>query len=106
MSSRPQAPTVVATAASQDFGSVTSQATTMEVPPSLSIIAFVASAFFATESISATFTPSRASRIAAARPLPMPSAREPAPVTIATLPLSPISGMCRASCVPGVPFVI
>ncbi len=41
--------------------------------------------------------PSRASRMAAARPLPMPSAREPAPVTIATLSFRPISGIARSS---------
>jgi hypothetical protein len=38
--------------------------------------------------MSVTLAPARASRIGVARPLPMPSAREPAPVTIATLPAS------------------
>src|SRR5215813_3916589 len=44
-------------------------------------------------SMSATTTrvPARASRIAAARPLPMPSATAPPPDTIATLPAKPAS---------------
>jgi hypothetical protein len=35
--------------------------------------------------------------MAAARPLPMPSAREPAPVTMATFPFNPMSGMFHIS---------
>ena len=46
----------------------------------------VSSARAATRSAHNTLAPSRANRIAAALPLPMPAPRDPAPVTIATLP--------------------
>src|SRR5690606_28050385 len=46
------------------------------------------SAHSCTASIKAKRAPSRASRMAAARPFPMPSAREPAPVTMAVRPAS------------------
>src|SRR5438045_8196455 len=42
----------------------------------------------ASRSTAKTFAPSSAKRAAMARPLPQPGPTEPAPVTIATLPLS------------------
>src|SRR6202050_1638075 len=58
----------------------------LAVPPSLAIIAAVSSADLRSRSTSRTLAPSRASRIAAARPLPMVSPGVcPAPTTIPTL---------------------
>ena len=57
-------------------------------PPSDVIISRVSAARASTWSTSSTFAPSRAIRIAAALPLPMPSPLDPAPVIIATLPSS------------------
>src|SRR3954466_12869339 len=48
----------------------------------------VASRFFSFVSTAKTRAPSSAKRVAIARPLPHPGPTEPAPVTIATLPLS------------------
>src|SRR5215510_5743625 len=56
--------------------------------PSCLIMACVVSTHSRWVSSSATLAPCRASSTAAARPLPMPSPREPAPVTMATLPAS------------------
>jgi hypothetical protein len=93
MSSRPQASTVALTEAALETGSATSATTIIDVPPSASIIALVASTHSFIASSNATLAPSRASNMAAARPLPMPSPREPAPVTIATLSLRPVWGI-------------
>src|SRR5918995_7335500 len=51
----------------------------------------VRSASFRSRSATSTRVPARASRIAAARPLPMPSPAAPPPDTIATLPAKPAS---------------
>src|SRR5688572_24680322 len=51
----------------------------------------VRSASFRSRSATSTLVPARASRIAAARPLPMPSPAAPPPDTIATLPVKPAS---------------
>src|SRR5579859_5673776 len=60
---------------------------TKACPPSPSIISSVSSTHSRTVSTSATRAPSRAHSTAVARPLPIPpGAREPAPVTIVTLP--------------------
>jgi hypothetical protein len=99
MSSRPQASTVALTEAALETGSAASAAATIDVPPSASIIALVASAHSFIASSNATLAPSRASNMAAALPLPMPSSREPAPVTIATLSLRPIWGIRSRSSV-------
>src|SRR4030081_3860970 len=56
-------------------------------PPSASIRRLVSSAHCAVVSTSITCAPCRARMTDVARPLPIPSAREPAPVTMATLPL-------------------
>ena len=55
-------------------------------PPSDLMISRVSLALSSTWSTSSTLAPSRAIRIAAALPLPMPSPLDPAPVMIATLP--------------------
>jgi hypothetical protein len=87
MSTLPHVCTVPATIAWHEAGSLTSPSTMRQMPPSASISRLVSSAHCATVSTSATFAVCRARTIAMARPLPMPSAREPAPVTMATLPL-------------------
>src|SRR5258708_39445100 len=66
---------------------LTSPSTIWETPPSASISRLVSSTHCATVSTNVTRAPCRARTTAVARPLPMPSAREPAPVTMATLPL-------------------
>lgn len=71
--------------------SVTSAAKAAATPPSAAIIPTVRSASSRSRSTTSTLVPDRASRIAAARPLPMPSPAAPPPVTIATLPASPVS---------------
>src|ERR1700694_490616 len=86
MSSLPQASAVRATIAWHDTGTLTSPSTICETPPSASISRLVSSTHCATVSTSVTRAPCRARTTAVARPLPIPSAREPAPVTMATLP--------------------
>ncbi len=71
--------------------SVTSAAKAAAVPPASAIISTVRSASSRSRSTTSTRVPARASRIAAARPLPMPSPFAPPPVTIATLPARPAS---------------
>ena len=64
-------------------------------PPSDLMISSVSSARDSTWSTSRTLAPSRAIRIAAALPLPIPSPLDPAPVMIATLPSSPGRSLCH-----------
>src|SRR6202158_5968343 len=66
---------------------LTSPSTICEIPPSASISRLVACAHCASVPTSVARAPGRARTTAVARPLPIPSAREPAPVTMATLPL-------------------
>ena len=88
-SSRPNRSTAAATIALACWSSVTSATKAAAVPPSSAIIATVRSARLSSRSTTSTRAPARASRIAAARPLPMPSSSAPPPVTIATLPSRP-----------------
>src|SRR5262245_13954166 len=90
-SSRPQRSTAASTSRLQSASSVTSPAWVTAVPPSALIISTVRSASFLSRSATTTLVPARASRIAAARPLPMPSPAAPPPETIATLPAKPAS---------------
>ena len=59
------------------------------VPPSAAIMATVRSASAGSRSTTSTRVPARASRMAAARPLPMPSPAAPPPAMMATLPARP-----------------
>jgi hypothetical protein len=59
--------------------------------PSASIISTVRPASPGSRSATTTLAPARASKIAAARPLPIPSPAAPPPLTIATLPAKPAS---------------
>ena len=70
---------------------VTSPPWAAAVPPSAAIISTVRSASLRSRSATSTFAPARASRIAAARPLPMPSPTAPPPLISATLPARPAS---------------
>jgi hypothetical protein len=85
MSTRPKCATAAATTRRQSASEVTSAGKTSDSPPSASIISLVRTAHGSLASISTTRAPARANRIEAARPLPIPSARDPAPVTMATL---------------------
>src|SRR5688572_7523599 len=85
MSSPPQRDTACSTIARQSAARVTSAAKACAIPPSPEIAFTVSSARSGCASTQSTFAPSRAKRIDAALPLPMPGPREPAPVTIATL---------------------
>src|SRR5579875_3229117 len=85
-SSRPKRSSAAATIARQCSSSATKAAA---VPPSAAIIATVPSAAARSISTTSTLAPARASRIAAARPLPIPSPGAPPPATIATLPARP-----------------
>jgi hypothetical protein len=69
--------------------SVTSAHHGAALPPSAAIIATVRSASARSRSTTSTFVPERANKIAAARPLPIPSPAAPAPVTMAALPAKP-----------------
>src|SRR6516165_5523239 len=95
-SSRPNRSSAAATIALAWPSSVTSATKAAAVPPSSDIIATVRSARSRSRSTTSTRAPARASRIAAARPLPIPSSMAPPPVTIATLPSRP-NGSSRAA---------
>ena len=73
---------------SQSSSLVMSPAIVDASPPSDSIIRSVSLARSSIWSTSSTLAPSRAIRIAAAFPFPIPSPLDPAPVMIATLPSS------------------
>ena len=78
-SSRPQRSTAASTSRLHSASLVTSPACAAAVPPSALIISTVRSASFRSRSATSTLVPARASRIAAARPLPMPSPAAPPP---------------------------
>src|SRR5215813_2191534 len=86
MSTASQRSRAAATIARQSAARVTSAANTLASPPSVAICFAVSSAFSALRSTHSTRAPSRAKSRAAALPLPRPGPREPAPVTMATLP--------------------
>ncbi len=65
------------------------------VPPSSAIMATVRSASALSRSTTSTLVPARASRMAAARPLPMPSPAAPPPAMMATLPSRPAVVLAR-----------
>src|SRR5216117_2831560 len=88
MSSPPQRSLASATIPSQSAARVTSAAKAVASPPSLRMIPTVSSARSLSWSTHRTRAPSRAKRMAAALPLPRPGPRDPAPVTIAILPVS------------------
>src|SRR6266508_6063333 len=67
---------------------VTSPAHAEAMPPSDRITSTVSWARAAATSTQSTRAPSRANRMAAALPLPIPGPREPAPVMMAVLPAS------------------
>src|SRR2546427_791788 len=90
-SSRPKRSSAASTIALQSSGLVTSASHPIALPPSASIIATVRAASSTARSTTTTRAPALANRIAAARPLPMPSPAAPPPVTMATLPSSPQS---------------
>src|SRR5258708_426628 len=90
-SSRPQRSAAASTIRWQSASLVTSQAMAAAVPPSARIISTVRSASLRSRSATSTLVPARASRIAAARPLPMPSPAAPPPLTMATLSVKPES---------------
>ncbi len=85
---RPKRVIVAATAESIEACRVTSAASAMAMPPSPLMIAAVSSAAAWLMSMQAMRAPSRAKATAAALPLPQPSPEEPAPKTMAILPLS------------------
>src|SRR5256712_9152868 len=87
MSRPPHRSTAVLTIAAHSAARVTSAAWAIASPPSARIRPALSSARSFTWSTQRTRAPSRAKRIAVALPLPRPGPREPAPVTIATLPL-------------------
>src|SRR6266567_7504747 len=86
MSITPQRSTAALTIAWQSVLRVTSAAKTPASPPSVAICFAVSSALSALRSTQSTRAPSRAKSSAAALPLPRPGPRDPAPVTMATLP--------------------
>src|SRR5881409_2475670 len=88
MSSPPQRWLASATIPSQSAARVTSAAKAVASPPSPRMIPTVSSARSLNWSTHRTRAPSRAKRMAAALPLPRPGPRDPAPVTIAILPVS------------------
>src|SRR5580658_7972391 len=90
-SSRPQRDTASSTMAAHCLDSVTSYEAATALPPSAAIIVAVRSASCRSRSTTSTLHPARASRMAAARPLPMPSPAAPPPVTIAAFPTRPHS---------------
>ena len=94
-SSRPKRSTAAATMSRHPVSSVTSASCAAAVPPSAAIIATVRSASASARSTTRTLVPARASSMAAARPLPMPSSAAPPPVTMATRPSSPRSSSGR-----------
>src|SRR5581483_614823 len=77
-----------ATIASTSVAFETSAVCAIALPPSLVMIFTVSSAAAALRSTQNTCAPSRAKVTAVALPLPQPGPIEPAPTTIATLPLS------------------
>src|SRR5262252_6435080 len=79
-----QAATIASTSAALETSAVNAVA----LPPSLVMILTVSSAAAALRSTQNTCAPSRAKVTAVALPLPQPGPIEPAPTTIATLPLS------------------
>src|ERR671914_662813 len=85
MSSPPQRDSACSTIARHSAARVTSATKACAIPPSPSIAFTVSSARSSCASTQSTLAPSRAKRIEAALPLPMPGPREPAPVTMATL---------------------
>src|SRR5207248_2556848 len=82
-SSRPNCPIAASTRARHCRSSATSATKAAALPPSCSIIATVCSAASRRISTTSTCAPARANRIAAARPLPIPSSGAPPPVKIA-----------------------
>src|SRR5213594_1911191 len=88
MSTPPQRSTAALTIAAHSAARVTSAAWAVVLPPSARIAATVSSARSFIWSAHRTFAPSRAKSRAVALPFPRPGPREPAPVTIAILPLS------------------
>src|SRR5215471_17954375 len=77
-----------ATIASTSAALETSAACAIALPPSLVMMPTVSSAAAALRSTQNTCAPSRAKVTAVALPLPQPGPIEPAPTTIAVLPLS------------------
>src|SRR5687768_12945604 len=94
-SRRPKRSRAAATMSRHPPSSVTSASWAAAVPPSAAIIATVRSASARARSTTRTLVPARASSMAAARPLPMPSSAAPPPVTMATRPSSPGSSSGR-----------
>src|SRR3989441_11157764 len=93
MSRPPHRSTAALTMPAHSPARVTSAAWASASPPSAWMSPAVSSARSFTWSTQRTRAPSRAKRIAAALPFPRPGPREPAPVTIAILPLSrPLMG--------------
>src|SRR5689334_2124134 len=87
-SMRPYAFRHAATIASTSAALDTSDVCAMALPPSLVMIPTVSSAAAGFRSTQKTCAPSRAKVTAVALPLPQPGPIDPAPTTIATLPLS------------------
>src|SRR5581483_9746396 len=87
-SMRPKALRHAATIASISAGRETSAVNAVALPPSPRMILAVSSAAAPLRSTQNTCAPSRAKVTAVALPLPQPGPIEPAPTTIATLPLS------------------
>src|SRR5690242_2148642 len=86
--------------------SVTSTERAEALPPSAVIMSTVRLARPSSRSTTRTLVPLRASRMHAARPLPMPSPAAPPPVTIAARPASPRSSSGRVvAALMGMPFV-
>src|SRR5262245_12461745 len=69
------------------------------MPSCAAIMATVRSASAPSRSTTSTRVPARANRMAAARPLPMPSPAAPPPATMATLPARPASSSARVAVV-------
>src|SRR5215468_3903826 len=90
-SSRPQRSTAASTNALQSASLVTSPTCAAATPPSAAIISTVRPADLRSRSPTNTLAPARASSIAAARPLPIPSSAAPPPLMSATLPVKPES---------------
>ena len=88
MSTRPYRSTAAWAMRSQSSSLVMSPWMVDASPPSCLITSSVSLARSSTMSTSRTLAPSRANRMDAALPFPIPSPLEPAPVTMATLPSS------------------
>src|SRR2546426_1287578 len=88
MSRPPQRATAARTIAWHSAARVTLAANTSASPDSARISSTVSAARSLAWSTQSTRAPSRAKRMAVALPLPRPAPREPAPVTMAILPLS------------------